>query len=120
LQAQSATPPPQPVIAKALIDTGASHTSIDTSLVTQLALSPTGIVSVITPSTGKTPCDMFSYDCGFHVPFPNGTFWSRPLWVATGAELLQQQGFSVLLGRDLLAEGIFIYDGKHNTFTLSL
>ena len=116
--AAAGTTAPQPVLAKALVDTGASHTSFDTSIVPQLGLSPTGIVSVVTPSTGATPCEMLSYDLGFHIPFPNGQYWSKPLWVATAADLLHQ-GFSVLLGRDLLAEGMLIYDGKHNTFTMS-
>jgi hypothetical protein len=111
------TTPPQPVLAKALVDTGASHTSFDTSIVAQLNVSPTGIVSVITPSTGATPCEMFSYDLGFHIPFPTGQFWSKGLWVATAADLLHQ-GFGVLLGRDLLSEGMLLYDGKHGTFTL--
>jgi hypothetical protein len=112
------TPAPAPLLVKALVDTGASHTSFDTSIVGQLGLTPTGIVSVITPSTGAVPVDMFSYDLGFHVPFPTGQFWSKALWIATAADL-NHQGFSVLLGRDLLAEGMLLYDGKHGTFTLS-
>ncbi len=110
--------PPQPILVKALVDTGASHTSIDTSIVKQLDLTPTGVVSVITPSTGAVPCDMFSYDLAFHIPFPTGQYWSKGLWVATAAEL-NHQGFSVLLGRDLLAEGMLIYDGTHGVFTVS-
>jgi hypothetical protein len=109
---------PPPLLVKALVDTGASHTSFDVSIVSQLSLVPTGSVSVITPSTGSTPVEMLSYDIGVHVPFASGITWSKPLWVATAAEL-NHQGFSVLFGRDLLSESILIYDGQHNIFTLS-
>jgi hypothetical protein len=119
LTAQKAGIPP-PVMVKALVDTGASHTTIDTALVNQLGLSATGIVSMITPSTGNKPVDVFSYDVGLHIPSGtlNNLIWSKPLWIATCADL-NHQGFSVLLGRDALAEVLLVYDGRHGTFTMS-
>jgi hypothetical protein len=111
-------PVPGPLLVKALVDTGASHTTIDVALVKQLALVPTGTVSVITPSTGTTPCEMLTYDCGIWVPLQPGFFAPRPFWIAGAAELLHQ-GFSVLFGWDLLAESTLFYDGKNGTFTLS-
>lgn len=119
---QSANPQgtwPDPIMVKALVDTGASHTGIDLSLVQSLNLVPTGIASLITPSTGNVPCDALCYDVAIHIPFPTGMLWSKPLWIATGLEL-HHQGFDVLLGRDVLANGMLIYDGVHNQFTLAL
>jgi len=110
---------PQPQLVKALVDTGASHTSIDLSVVQSLNLVPTGIASLITPSTGNVPCDALCYDVAIHIPFPTGMLWSQTLWVVTGLEL-HHQGFDVLLGRDILANGMLIYDGFHGQFTLSL
>jgi hypothetical protein len=117
-EADPAQPEPKPVGVKALVDTGASHTSIDVSLVKLLGLVPSGIASVITPTTGNVPCDVPCYDVAFHIPFPNGHFHSFSLWVASAMEL-QHQGFSVLLGRDILASGMLVYDGVHSMFILS-
>ena len=103
---------------KALIDTGASHTTMDVSLVSQLGLSPTGMVQVITPTTGSTPCDQFTYDIGLFVPTPNGAGWSVPLWVVSAAELIHQ-GFAILYGRDLLSQNTLHYDGANGMFTLT-
>jgi hypothetical protein len=111
-------PVPAPVLVKALIDTGASHTTIDLSLVNQLGLSPGGIVQVITPTTGPIPCDQFTYDVGIYVPLPNGAVWPIPLWIVSAAELLHQ-GFSVLYGRDLLTQSTLYYDGANGMFTLT-
>ena len=110
---------PQPKLVKALVDTGASHTSIDLSLVQDLNLIPSGVASLITPTTGNVPCDALCYDVAVHIPFPTGILWTQGLWVVTGLEL-HHQGFDVLLGRDILANGMLIYDGVHQQFTLSL
>jgi len=32
---------------------------------------------------------------------------------------LKHQGFEMLLGRDILAEGILVYDGKASTFAMA-
>ncbi len=52
---------PAPVPARALIDTGASCTAIDPSLIQALGLTPTGTVPVHTPTTGQSPqiCNQF-------------------------------------------------------------
>jgi hypothetical protein len=46
-------PPTQRITA--LLDTGASCTTVDPSVITALNLQPTGIASVITPTTGTVP-----------------------------------------------------------------
>src|ERR1043166_8706181 len=91
-----AQPVPPPVLARALIDTGASHTVIDNSIVAALGLIPTGVVQVLTPSTGTTPCEQFTYDVGVYVPMPDPKLmpWPFPLWVVSAADL-QHQGFTV-------------------------
>ena len=107
------------VLVKALVDTGASHTAIDLELVSQLELTPTGSVYVVTPTTGEIPHTQNTYDVGFHVPLGSeGNVWSFPIWVASAAEL-RHQGFSVLFGRDLLAGSTLHYDGKNGLFTLT-
>lgn len=110
--------PPAPVPCKALVDTGASHTCIDPSVTAALGLTPTGSVQVITPSTGATPVVVETYDVALHIVFSGSQFHSKnPATVSSSA--LAHQGFSVLLGRDVLADGMLIYDGQHNVFTLA-
>jgi hypothetical protein len=54
-----------------------------------------------------------------HVPLGNATtLFSKKAWKVTCLGL-KYQGFEVLLGRDVLLEWIFIYDGKANTFAMA-
>ncbi|HWK88868.1 MAG TPA: aspartyl protease family protein, partial [Longimicrobium sp.] len=48
-------PVPTGVAVRALVDTGASCTCLDPSVISTLRLTPTGSVSVHTPSTGAAP-----------------------------------------------------------------
>src|SRR6266702_2828657 len=59
---------PNPVPIRALVDTGASATCVDPSVLTALSLSPTGNTSMITPSTGATPISVDQYDVSLSVP----------------------------------------------------
>jgi hypothetical protein len=111
-------PIPQMQVCKALVDTGASHTNIDPTITAALGLTPTGSAPCITPSTGPVPVNCPTYDVGLHVQFPGKQWHSHnPLTVISSA--LAHQGFTVLLGRDVLARGILIYDGVNKIFTLN-
>jgi hypothetical protein len=116
--AQQPIPPPQQI--RALVDTGASCTSVDPSVITALNLQPTGNVSVITPSTGTTPHQANQYDVALLIPGPAPT--DPPLVFPTvpviAAQLLQAQGFHALIGRDILNRCLLIYNGSIGFFTL--
>jgi hypothetical protein len=110
--------PPTPILGKALVDTGASHTAIDVAIIRTLGISSKRIASLITPSTGAVPHKCHTFDVSIYIPIAQGIApWSKSAHEVTGAEL-KHQGFDVLIGRDILAEGIFIYDGKNSVFTL--
>jgi len=116
---QAGKPIPPPVLIQALIDTGASHTVIDSALIPQLGLTPRGSVQVLTPTTGPIPCEQLTYDLAIFVPLTKGRQpWAFPFWIASEADL-QHQGFSMLYGRDLLAGSTLYYDGQARQFTLT-
>lgn len=48
-------PVPNPQRVAALLDTGASCSAVDQSVLDALGLTPTGEAEILTPSTGATP-----------------------------------------------------------------
>src|SRR5450759_4173480 len=101
---QAATQPiPTPVVGIALIDTGASITSIDVTVVTQLALNPNGIAMV---GTAGGPQQQSTYQAKFSfpgTPVP-GFEHARVLGCnLTGQTVLNQQPIIALIGRDILS-----------------
>jgi hypothetical protein len=115
--------PPQQVSAprqiRALIDTGASNTCVDPSVLTALGLTPTGTVSVVTPTTGATPAECDQYDVGIVIPAPNGPPFVVGTIAVTAHEFLNAQGFHALIGRDVLSRCLFGYNGTTGLFTLA-
>lgn len=110
---------PVGVPIRALLDTGASSTAIDPSVLATLGLTPTGSCMVNTPTTGATPQAADLYDVAFLIPAGK---MSPPLFNQTLAvmscELLAAQGFHALIGRDILSQCVFVYNGN-GFFTLS-
>ncbi|MEA2560620.1 MAG: hypothetical protein QOH06_2124 [Acidobacteriota bacterium] len=111
-------PIPAPVPVRALVDTGASCTCIDPSVLSALNLTPTGNVSLNTASSGQTPHSADQYDVGFVIPNGNTPLFLRTIPVVA-TELLAAQGFHALLGRDILAHCILVYNGDMGFFTLA-
>lgn len=111
-------PIPQPVQISALVDTGASCTCIDPSVLQQLKLTPTGSVSINTPTTGNTPHATQAYDVALIIPAPKGT----PLVLKAIQVVecdLDAQGFQALIGRDILSECVLAYNGDMGFFTVA-
>lgn len=112
---------PDLVQGRALIDTGASCTSVDPTVLDQLQLTPTGSVHVLTPSTGDNPHITYQYDLAIVIP---GAARSDaplhfPVVPVIAADLLQAQGFHALIGRDILRHCVLIYNGKDPYFSLA-
>lgn len=103
---------PQPYEVTALIDTGASGTAINNEVVQNLHLVPRGVTQIATPSTKAHPCNVYDIS----LLFPNRV--SIPLLQAVEAPL-EGQNIQCLIGRDVLSNGILIYNGYMNTFSLS-
>ncbi len=113
LQTAGQTPPP-PLVVNALIDTGASNSSIQQGLVSSLGLQPVGQVLVTTPSSTNVPC--LTYAVRLTFPHHGGGFVD----LVTVTEMpLQGQNIQFLLGRDILKFAVLTYNGAHGSFTLS-
>lgn len=112
---------PNAILVQALVDTGASATCVDPSVLQALSLTPTGSTMVKTPSTGNQPVQFDQYDVSLGVPPASDQ--QLPLYIGTlpviCTELLTSQGFHVLVGRDVLSQCILIYNGNTKLFTLS-
>jgi predicted aspartyl protease len=111
---------PNIVRIRALIDTGASATCVDPSVLQTLNLTPTGNAPVVTPSTGVQPINANQYDVSLIVPAGQNQlpFYIANLPVLCMA-LLGPQGFHALIGRDVLAQCLFMYNGSPGWFTLA-
>lgn len=111
---------PRIVQVQALIDTGASCCCVDPSVLTQLNLTPTGSATVNTPTTGNTPALADQYDVSLMIPSAQDSpALVHHALAVVQADLLQVQGFHVLVGRDVLQGCLLTYDGKTGLFTLA-
>jgi hypothetical protein len=113
-------PVPSAARVEALVDTGASHSCVDPSVLSQLNLSPTGQTRINTPSTGGQPALVDQYDVSLLIlTAPNQQPLYRPAMPVVASELVVQQGFHVLLGRDVLRHCLLVYDGLTGLFSLA-
>jgi hypothetical protein len=113
-------PVPQSRTIRALVDTGASVTSTDPEVLNALELSPTGTIDIVTPSTGKEVATTETYDIDFAIyKTQNEPPLVIPNLRIASSQLFLQQGIHALIGRDILARCILIYNGEHSVFTLA-
>lgn len=103
---------PIPVIkVLALIDTGASHTSINQNIVNTLGLLP-GDVQTFHTANGAV--DQLLYDIGIVLPISAPNIIS----VQSPCADLDGQPFQALIGRDVLGMCTLFYNGLDNSYTL--
>ncbi len=110
---------PNPVVVPCLVDTGASCTCVDPGVIQQLQLVSSGTISIHTPSTGATPHVCNQFDVGIGIVMDNGQIHLSGLVLPVIESNLKGQGIQALLGRDLLEQGILIYDGRQGRLTLA-
>jgi predicted aspartyl protease len=111
---------PPVVQIQAMLDTGASGTCVDPSVLKQLGLSPTGIALVHTPSTGGQPAQAETYDISLVIPAKPGQLHLINHTVSViASQLLANQGFHALIGLDILKGCLLTYDGANGLFSLA-
>lgn len=108
---KAGNPVPAPIAAVAMIDTGATGSVIRQGLAAQLGLNPVGVTYINTPSSTNVPC----YEYLVRLLFPNNLLVETTVLEAP----LQGQHIQCLIGRDVLAHGVFVYIGYGNLFSLS-
>jgi Aspartyl protease len=108
---------PNPISIRVMVDTGASSTCIDPTVLRQLELSPTGVIPVHTPSTKNEPSNMNQFDVSLTLMHPNLGLTLHNIPVIESD--LARQGIQGLLGRDVLASCLLVYDGQSGFFTLA-
>ncbi len=106
-------PVPAPITGMGLIDTGASITAVDVSIIQSLGIQPVGISNVFTPQ-GSTQQELFPVKLSF-IGTPIIFNFSSVL----GSEL-RNQGILALIGRDVLSRCILIYNGPAGHFSFSM
>ena len=104
---------PAPVSGQALIDTGASISAVDASVIQSLGVQPVGVVKVNTPS-GSANQNQYPVQFvfpGTNLPSLEGTH-------AIGS-VLKSQGILALIGRDVLSRFVLVYNGPGGFITLA-
>lgn len=112
------SPPPRPVTALALIDTGTQRTAIDIAIVGALGLPPVNWARIHTASTTGTAVRKPLYDVKISIQDDLGNPHSFVVEVL-GLDLASQR-IDMLIGWDILAKGILGCDGPARSFTLTI
>lgn len=116
--AAAGQPIPGPMVARLLIDTGASMTSIDDKFVQGLQLQPTGQIQMHTPSTGQASVPVFTYDVELHFGGFNNSTHTFPSMGVIGCDF-SGQSIDGLFARDALQHSRLIYSGPESLWMLS-
>ena len=117
LLGQQGKPIPTPAIGMALIDTGASMTCVDESVLATLGINAIGLVSLGT-AAGTVQRPLFPARVAF--PEPKLVVdLSRVVAVDLRGQAIQGMPLIALVGRDILRFCQLIYDGSGGFFTMS-
>lgn len=114
-------PIPGLINAKGMVDTGASCTCIDPSIIATLRIPPSGEAYMRTPSTGSEPVNVNEYDVSLSIfgPSTDHPPYCIPNLAVVESQLLQAHGFHALIGRDVLSNCVFSYNGALRLYTLA-
>ncbi|MGD0476748.1 MAG: hypothetical protein ABSB29_01110 [Nitrososphaerales archaeon] len=106
-------PIPNPVKGRALIDTGATFSAVDDSLIRGLGVNP---INAGQGGTANGPAIQFIYPARFIFPMLGWTFeFSRTTGVNLGGS-----GFIALIGRDVLSRMTMVYNGGLGIVTFAI
>lgn len=101
----------------ACLDTGAEHSAIDQQLAREMGLEQVDATQLVTPSEPEGDRRMI-YEASLCIEAP-GMISEAPSVRLTGVDL-SNQGFSLLLGRDLLKKMIVVWNGPAQSAVVSI
>jgi len=110
--------PHAPIGVKALIDTGASCSNVQRSVLERLGLEPIGEELVHTASTEGTPKEVAAYAVQLFFAGVSGARFDADLRVVA-ADDFSGLGVEMLLGRDVLGRCLLFFNGPERRFTLA-
>ncbi len=105
---------PPPIAGLAMIDTGASATCIDEEAAQLLKLPVIDVASVTSASGSATHHNVYAIEIAVV-----GSSIRVGLSKAVGGPL-KAQGLLALIGRDVLQNGVLVYNGMTGSFSLSI
>jgi hypothetical protein len=100
-----------------IVDTGATVSVVEETILQKLGLSPTGMTQILTPSTKGAPFTCATYDillAIYHAKYP----LLHTTFPVIGSDFTGQ-GIHGLIGCDILSQCLFQFDGVGNTFNLA-
>ena len=104
---------PTPVTGTALIDTGATRSAIDRTVVTRLGLNPVGLVTL---GTAAGPIPQALYPVRLIIQQMN---FPAEFESVTGCDL-SGTDLIMLIGRDVLRVSMSVYDGNSGQYSLAI
>lgn len=110
-------PVPPRARVRVVLDTGSALTAFDPQVLRALDLRPVGSITIHTPSTGQTPHTCNEYDVSISLLHPDGEL-HFPFVPVIDSEFAGPDGIRGLIGRNVLADCLFVYNGPQDTFTL--
>ena len=111
---QGGQPIPQPAKGQALIDTGATFSAVDQAVMTSLGVPPVGQIH---SGTAGGQVRMNQYPARFMFSNLGTVSLAFEATRATGVQLTGQ-GLIALIGRDVLANLLFFYNGPLGTVSM--
>lgn len=107
-------PLPPPVLANALIDTGADMTCVDLDLLTELGVPPHGFLSIHSPNGEQY---VGQYHVSLRLTGKAGAIVDFVDFPVVGIKLAGGEARAII-GRDVLSHYRLLYDGSRNMFEL--
>lgn len=111
-------PIPQPVNGLGILDTGAFTTSVNKSILQGFGVQPVGTAPVSTPGTSLINMDVYPAK----IEFPGTTIvrnFDKALAMEDMSGSFNGKNIIALIGREVLADCVLIYNGKTGIYTLS-